>query len=32
MGPLRQQSVSDHLAHGAVRRGTSIERDRLVPV
>lgn len=26
---LRQQSVSDHLAHGPVRGGIPIERDRL---
>jgi hypothetical protein len=32
MRPLRQQSVSDNLAHGPVRGGISIERDRLVPV
>ena len=29
MRPLRQQSVSDHLARGPVRGGISIERDRL---
>jgi hypothetical protein len=29
MHPLRQQSVSDHLAHGPVRGGIPIERDRL---
>ena len=29
MRPLRQPSVSDHLAHGPVRGGIPIECDRL---
>jgi hypothetical protein len=29
MRPIRQPSVSDHLAHGPVRGGIPIECDRL---